>query len=113
VGGSFFERVPAADAYILRRVIHDWPDAESIAILKAIRAAANPGARVIVIERVVDDAPENAAGKWMDLLMMVVAGGKERTADDFRELFEKAGFELEQIVSMPAPMKLIVARTRG
>jgi len=111
VGGSFFESVPSgADAYILRSVIHDWADPEAVAILKTVRAAAKQDARVILIELILPDTPEYAYSKWLDLHMLVLAAGQERTASEYRQLLETAGFELEQIVPTPAQMSLIIAR---
>jgi len=112
-GGSFFERVPeGADAYILRSVIHDWADAESIAILKTIRAAAKPESRVILIEQIIPETPEDHHSKWLDLSMMVLTGGRERTATEYRQLLEKADLELEQIVPTTAGPSLVVGRPR-
>lgn len=110
VSGSFFERVPsAADAYILRSVIHDWDDAEAVAILKTIRAATKPDSRVILVERVLPDTSEYALSKWEDLVMLVQTGGKERTAGEYRQLLEKAEFETEQIVATRVQFSLIVS----
>jgi hypothetical protein len=114
VGGSFFESVPSgADAYILRSVIHDWADPEAIAILKTVRAAAKPDARVILIELILPETPEYTYGKWQDLHMLVVCGGQERTAADYRRLLGTAGFELEQIIPTTAQMSLIISRPRA
>jgi hypothetical protein len=111
VSGSFFERLPSgADAYILRSVIHDWADAEAVEILKTVCAAAKPESRVILIELIIDDAPENARTKWQDLLMMVTAGGQEREAAEYQRLLETAGLELEQIVPTPPGLNLIISR---
>ena len=111
VTGSFFERVPpGADVYILRSVLHDWADAEAVAILKTVRAAAKPEARVILVERIVPETSEYSYSKWLDLHMMVVVGGKERTETEYRELLGKARFELERIVPTPTGSGLIVAR---
>jgi hypothetical protein len=113
VGGSFFERVPSgADAYILRSVVHDWAEPEAVAILKTVRAAAKPDSRVILIEQVVPETPEYAYSKWQDLHMMVLLGGQERTAVEFRGLLEKASLELEQVVPTPAGHSLIISHPR-
>ncbi|HEY1242464.1 MAG TPA: methyltransferase, partial [Bryobacteraceae bacterium] len=97
--GNFFQRVPSgADAYILRSVIHDWADEESVAILKTVRAATKPESRVILIEQMLPETPEFAVSKWLDLAMLVYAGGQERTATEYGKLLEEAGMEVEQIV---------------
>jgi hypothetical protein len=111
VSGNFFESAPVgADAYILRSIVHDWPDEQAVAILRTVRKAMKPGARVIVIEMVVPETSEPAFSKWLDLHMLVVAGGKERTASEFRKLLREAGFELEQIIPTSWQSQLIIGR---
>jgi O-methyltransferase domain/Dimerisation domain len=114
VAGDFFQSVPSgADAYTMRWVIHDWADEESIAILNNIRKAAKPESRVVLIEEIIPETSEATWAKWLDLHMLVMAGGKERTAAEYRELFQKAGFEIEQIVPTPAGSSLIIGRLRA
>lgn len=113
VAGSFFENVPAgADAYILRSVIHDWPDPVAVAILKNVRAAARPDSRVFLIERIIPETSEYAFSKWADLYMLAYLGGQERTASEYRQLLENAGFEFEHVVLTRAGIDLIVSRPR-
>lgn len=95
VAGNFFECVPAgADAYILKQVIHDWDDAPALAILRNVRQAIQPDGRLLVIEFVVPPANEPSLAKLLDLNMMAVTGGRERTEVEYRELFAAAGFRL-------------------
>ena len=111
VGGDFFKSVPAgADAYTMRWIIHDWPDAESIAIMTNIRKAMKPNSRLILIEEIIPEGPELTWAKWLDLQMLVGPGGQERTISEYRDLFAKSGFELDQIVPTPAGSSLILAR---
>lgn len=113
IAGSFFERVPVgADAYILRSVIHDWDDPQSVAILKTVRAAAKADSRIILIEMIVPETEEYSYSKWNDLYMMALAGGHERTAKEYRRLLQEAGWEVEEVISTPADRNLIVARPR-
>jgi len=113
VGGSFFDRVPSgADAYILRSVIHDWGDAESVAILKTVHVAMRPESRAILIEQIIPEGPGYAFTKWVDLAVMTIAGGQERTAAEYRHLLEEAGFEVEQIVPTSGPLNLIISHPR-
>jgi O-methyltransferase domain len=93
VSGSFFERVPAGDTYVLSAIIHDWDDERATAILETIRAAALPGARLLIAETVVPLGNEPEGAKWLDLLMLVLAGGRERTEPEWRALLERAGLE--------------------
>ena len=91
--GSFFDDpLPAADAYLLMEVLHDWADAESAAVLAAVRRAAPPGARVLVVENLLaEDAPD-PRGWTLDVLMLAVTGGRERTAAQLTALLGAAGF---------------------
>jgi precorrin-6B methylase 2 len=97
VAGSFFDRVPAGDAYVLSGILHDWDEERATAILRAIRVAARPGARLVVAERVLEPGNEANGAKWLDLLMLVLAGGRERTEREWSELLAGAGFELVAI----------------
>ncbi len=113
IGGDFFTDVPVrADAYLLRWIVHDWDHSEALAILKNVRKVAAPGARLLLVESVIPETAEFDMGKWMDLNMLVMAGGRERTAAEFRELYSQAGFELEQIVPTPSPLSILVGRPR-
>jgi hypothetical protein len=114
IGGDFFKSIPAgADAYTMRWIIHDWADSESIAILKNIRASIQPDSRLILIEEIIPEGPDLTWAKWLDLQMLVGPGGQERTVAEYRDLFAKSGFELEQIVPTPAGSSLIIARPRA
>jgi SAM-dependent methyltransferase len=97
-GGDFFDSVPSSgDAYLLRHVIHDWEDGEAIAILKNCRDAMQPGGRVLVVETVIPAGNEPCFGKWLDLMMLVV-GGRERTREQYGDLFSAAGLRLTRVV---------------
>lgn len=112
VSGDFLARVAAgADAYIMKRIIHDWDDDRAARILRNCRTALTPGGRVLVVECVVDDSPESLFGKLLDIEMLALAPyGKERTADEFRALFAAAGLRLERIVDTASPCKVIEGR---
>lgn len=92
-GDFFVDPLPAADAYVLMEVIHDWDDEASIAILSAIRRAAPPGAAVLVIEGVVRDEQPDPRAQTLDIIMLTVTGGRERTASQLRDLFHRAGWQ--------------------
>jgi hypothetical protein len=114
VTGDFFADIPVqADAYLMRWVIHDWSDDDAIAILRNVKKNARPGARLVLVEWVLTETPEFDEGKWMDVNMLVNAGGRERSAAEFKELYDRAGFELEEIVATPSPLKIIVGRVRA
>jgi hypothetical protein len=99
VAGSFFESVPAgADAYMMRHIIHDWDDEQSVTILRNCRQAMGQGGKLLVVEGVVPPGNEPSVSKFFDLAMLVSPGGMERTAQEYRDLFEAAGFRLVRIV---------------
>jgi O-methyltransferase len=93
VAGSFFEQVPRGDTYVLSRILHDWDDEAATTILRTIHAGAQPQARLLVIDAVIPPGNEPHGNKWLDLLMLVLAGGRERTEPEWRTLLEGAGFE--------------------
>ena len=110
VGGSFFDSAPAgADAYVLKNVIHDWPDEHAVRILRTVRAAARPGARILLIEFVIPEHDRNFHGKWVDLEMLVVANARERTAAEYGRLFSQAGLRLDRVVNTASPINVIEA----
>ncbi len=96
-GGSFFERVPRGDTYILGTVLHDWDDHRAGSILRTIRDAAPAGARVLILDAVVREGNEPHGAKWLDLLMLLIAGGRERTEHEWRALVEAAGLRVDAI----------------
>ena len=97
VAGSFFEQVPHGDAYVLSAILHDWGDEDAAAILRTIRAAASPGARLFVIDSVIPPGNDPHGAKWLDLLMLVLAGGRERSGAQWRALLEGSGFTIDAI----------------
>lgn len=98
LSGNFLESIPSAgDAYLMKNVLHDWSDNVAIKILRNIRAAIKPGGTLLVAEQVVTE--DNVYfSAWMDLNMMIVHGGKERTAAEFQQIFTTCGFELTRII---------------
>jgi SAM-dependent methyltransferase len=98
-GADIFQSVPAGgDAYILKRVLHDWSDAEAVQILQNCRRAIVPGGKLLVMETVVKPSNQPDQAKWMDLNMLVLLSGRERTAEEFAELYAKAGFRLTRVI---------------
>jgi hypothetical protein len=99
LSGNFFEFVPAgADAYLLRHVIHDWDYDRAGTILRNCRQAMGRQGRLLVVEGVVPPGNEPSVSKFFDLAMLVVPGGMERTEEEYRRLFEEAGFRLKRVV---------------
>lgn len=100
-GGSFFDSVPTGgDTYLLSRVIHDWNDEDALRILRTVRRAMRPGARLILIDKVIPEVAGFHPGKFSDLQMLVVLGGQERTLDELTTLLAEAGLRITDL-SMP------------
>jgi hypothetical protein len=97
VAGSFFEAVPAADAYILKHILHDWPDDDCVRILHVLRRAGSDRARLLVIERIVEGPNVGPAAKLSDLNMLVGPGGLERTREEFDALLRDGGWRLRHM----------------
>jgi O-methyltransferase/methyltransferase family protein len=111
--GNFFDLVPAgADAYILCGVIHDWDDDHGVRILKNCRRAMAKNARLLLVEMVVPEEDGNCFSKLLDLNMLVMTGGRERTQSEFCALFDAAGYKLTRIVPTLAPQSVIEAIPR-
>ena len=107
VDGDMFQAVPAGgDAYILRLIIHDWSDPEAIQILRNCRQAVAPHGKLLIVDFVLKPSNQPDFGKWLDLNMLVLLPGRERTEAEFRELLAVAGFELSRII--PAGVASIV-----
>lgn len=101
VSGSFFEGVPSgADVHLLKHIIHDWEDAHAVAILRNCRRAMHGDGCLLLVERIVGAPNEDAGTKLADLNMLVNAGGRERTREQFCSLLEESGFTLAAIVPL-------------
>jgi hypothetical protein len=112
VGGDFFESVPGGvDAYLMKHIIHDWPDDRAATILRNCRKAVNPGGKLLLVEVVL--APGNAAdlGKVIDLEMLVIASGRERTEAEYRQLLAGAGWRLTRVIPTQSPTQIVEAET--
>jgi hypothetical protein len=110
VGGDFFASVPAGgDAYVLSHIIHDWDVDACHTILRHCRGAMNPGGRILIVEMVLPPGAEPHPGKILDVIMLAVAGGRERTADEYRELLGPAGLRVERVVPTASPVSVIEA----
>jgi len=113
VGGDFFDAVPAgADAYLLSRVLHDWPDDDAVRILRTCRSAMRPGSRLVVVEAVVPErAVDDPEAVRMDLHMLALLGGRERTAAELAALLEAVGLHLTARVATSAGVHVLEACT--
>jgi hypothetical protein len=109
-GGDFFKAVPAgADLYMLKRIIHDWQDAEAQIILQRCREAMHPQSRLALIELIIPAGNGPSFAKLYDLLMMAMPGGVERTEDEYRNLLAAAGLSLTRVVPTASFVSIIEA----
>jgi nucleotide-binding universal stress UspA family protein len=105
--GSFFtDQLPAADCYLLSNIIHDWADDEALAILRAVRAAAPQDATLLLFEFVVPDDADEFEASDIDLWMLSLVGGRERTLDEYADLLQQAGWRLTRAV--PTEVQTII-----
>jgi hypothetical protein len=114
VGGDFFSAVPAgADAYVMKWILHDWDDAACLQLLGACRRAMTPDSRLLAVELVIDPDRSDELPYAMDLQMLVALGGKERTAAEFRALYDAAGLRLTRIIPTASMYCLIEGTPQG
>ncbi len=100
--GSFFDSVPeGADCYVMKHILHDWNDEKSIQILGNCKKAMKPDSKLLVIEAVIPTGNSPHPGKFMDINMMAMTGGKERTEKEYSTLFDKAGLKLSRVIHTP------------
>lgn len=110
VAGDFFrDPLPRADLYVLMEVLHDWDDQDCVRILSAIRRAAAPGATLAIVESVVPETGDDPRVNALDVLMLAVTGGRERTAAELATLFGSAGFRMRTIIPTAGPVKIVEA----
>jgi len=113
VGGSFFEEVPAGhDRYLLLAIVHDWSDAEVVTILSNVSAAMGPDGEAVVVETVMEDHPTDDFASASDLMMFVLAAGRERTEAHYREVFDNAGLQIRERQLLPTGATAFTLRRR-
>ena len=108
-GDFFTDALPVCDAYLVMEVIHDWGDQESAVILGAIRRAAPPHARILVIEQIVPSDPGPHWSKMLDIHMLALLGGRQRTRQEYEGLLKSAGFSVEREIDTGADISILEA----
>ena len=109
--GSLFDSVPGGgDAYVLKNIIHDWPDEKAVQILRNVRATAGPEATVLLVEFVIPNHDRDFPEKWVDLEMLLNLGARERTAAEYRDLLTQAGFRMTRVVQTASPLSVVEDR---
>jgi SAM-dependent methyltransferase len=109
VAGDFFESVPEGDVHVIKKVIHDWDDPRATVILRNCRKALRPNGKVLVAETLVPPGDEPHAIKSIDVIMLAVTGGLERTEAQFASLFAAAGLRLERVIHTKGPISILEA----
>lgn len=108
-GDFFVDPLPGADLYILMEIIHDWDDAQATAILSAVRHAAAPGATVLIIEAVADNSDLDPVVHTLDMIMLAVTGGRERTSAQLGQLLTNAGLRARATLETQGPLRIVEA----
>lgn len=110
VSGDFFDAVPGgADLHILKQILHDWDDERATRLLTNCHRALTPGGKLLLVEMVVPADNQPGMAQAMDLNMLVLLGGRERTEAEYRELLGSAGFRLERVIATHSPFQVIEA----
>jgi O-methyltransferase domain/Dimerisation domain len=110
VAGDFFEAVPGGGSfYVLAQILHDWDDGHCATILRNCRQAMLPGAKLLIIEQVIPPRNEPSLGKWLDLHMLVLLGGRERTQAEYAALLSAADLKLDRVVPTAAGASILEA----
>lgn len=114
IGGSFFELLPrGGDLYTMSYIVHDWDDSHAARILASCRDAMDAGTKLLLIEAVIPRPGVPSFGKLLDLEMLVMAGGRERSEDEYRELLNAAGFDLCRVIPTEGPQSIVEAVRRA
>src|SRR5215204_2907383 len=110
VSGDFFEAVPeGADLHLLKQIVHDWDDEGATRLLRSCHRALAPGGKLLLVEMVIPPDNQPSPAQAMDLNMMVVLGGRERTEEEYRHLLQATGFRLERVIPTRSPFSVIEA----
>ncbi len=109
ISGDFFSSVhKGGDIYMLKRILHDWSDTDAVRILRSVKAAMTPDSRVAVIDAVLKPGNDADPNKYLDVGIMTLLEGRERTAEDFEMIFAEAGLQVLRILPTPAPSTMSI-----
>jgi len=111
IAGDFFESIPpAGDIYVMKQVLHDWDDPRALAILKNCRKVMKTGAKLLVAELIIPEAgPAALLGSLLDIHMLVVHGGRERTKQEFGNVLRASGYKVQRVIATPTPISIVEA----
>jgi C-methyltransferase len=111
VAGDFFtDRLPTADVYVLMEIIHDWDDSDAVRILANVRRSAPDDATLLIVETVLDDRRPRDHARTLDVVMLAVTGGRERSPAEYAELLARAGWELADVIPTGGGVQIVEAR---
>jgi cyclopropane fatty-acyl-phospholipid synthase-like methyltransferase len=110
VGGNFFEHVPTGDVLVLKSIIHDWADAEAVAVLRTCAKALPPNGRLLLVEQLLDRSPDPVRTAFSDLNMLIMTGGRERTVAEYTRLLADAGLTLTSTIPTSGSTFILEAR---
>ncbi|WP_035800304.1 methyltransferase [Kitasatospora mediocidica] len=112
--GDYYDKVPAGgDVYLLSRVLHGRDDDKCVDVLARIREAMPEDGALLIVERVIPDDGSASLAAWFDVHMLTIAGGTERTTSQYRDLLERAGFDLTAVHGLPLDTQLLVAQPQS
>ena len=110
VSGDFFKSIPGGgDVHLLKQIIHDWDDEQATRILKNCHEALSPAGKLLLVEMVVPSDNQPNMAQAMDLNMLAILGGRERTQEEYRTLLDASGFKLERVIATRSPFNVIEA----
>ena len=107
VGGDFFEEVPQGDSYIMKYIMHDWSDDLAVKILKNVRRQIPKNGKLLIVDTVIPTGNDFNWGKLLDINMLVLTGGKERSEAEFTDLLKDAGFALNRVIPTECPLSIV------
>ena len=107
VAGDFFKSVPAADLYVLKQILHDWNDEEATTILSNCAQSMTPGGRIVIVEMVIPDDGSPSGAQLMDVNMLAILPGRERTQAEYSALLKRAGLRFERLVPTHSPFQIL------
>jgi len=108
VSGDFFQSVPSADLYILKQILHDWNDEQATTILRNCAASMTPHGRVAIVEMVIPDDGAPTAAQLMDVNMLAILPGRERTQAEYSALLADGGLRFERLVPTHSPFQILL-----
>ncbi len=110
IPGNFFEKIPeGGDAYFMKSIIHDWDDENAVKILTNCRKAMNDNSKLLIVDMVIKNDDKPHLSKILDIGMLNLFDGRERTEEEFKQILKEAGLELKRIIQTASPYSIVEA----